>query len=92
MTDAFRGSSLRRSESLPVFNGSNEGLYHFGLVIITIELDELLQPGVIASVVKRRLGRIFGISTQVAKVLHQHERAIELGVGQVLVLRYQSHR
>src|SRR5437588_771549 len=66
-----------RTEALSVFGRVDEGLDHFGLSEVTVEVIELVQPEVVAGEVQSRLRRIVRIPSQVTEVLHQHEGAVE---------------
>ena len=61
---------------MPVLSGSDEGLYHLGSNEVPVELVQLVQPKLVAGVV--RVLRIVWVAAQVTEELHQHERASEL--------------
>ena len=63
------------TEALAILSGSNEGLDHFGADEVAVELIQLCQPEIIASVVG--VLWIVGIAAQVTDELHQYKRAIE---------------
>jgi len=69
---------------LRAFGRRNERFDHFGGVVIAVELIQLIQPEFVAGVI--RIGQIVRITTQVTEEPHQHERAVELGAGQILIL------
>jgi hypothetical protein len=52
-------------ESLPVFSGNNEGLDHFCLLKVSVELVQLVQPVGLAIRIRN--------APQITKVFHQHE-------------------
>src|SRR5206468_9393148 len=72
-----------RPKALSVFRRGDECLDHFGLLVIAVELIQLLQPEIVASVVAVR--RIVWVAVQVSEVLHQHKRAVELSRVKVLM-------
>src|SRR5215207_6134812 len=51
-----------------------------------VELVQLVEPELPAAVAEPRLGRVVGIPSQVAEVLHQDEGAVPLARPQVCVL------
>jgi hypothetical protein len=88
--------SLRRTESFPIFGGSNKGFYHISLlyshqniVAWLSEVVQLGQPEVVTRVVSVR--QVIRVSAQVTKELHQEKRFIEFGVDQILMLGNLAH-
>src|SRR5688572_14018394 len=79
-----------RSKASLEFTGGNEGLDHLGVYKIAIELIELAEPEVVARKVQTSLRRIIGVAPQVAEVLHQHKRPVELPVGEDRVFRNRT--
>src|SRR5260370_5522026 len=73
-------------KSLPILTRGNERLYHLGLLIVAVELIQLLQPEVVACRVRIRI--IVRIAPQITKVIHKHERPIDLLLNQDRVLGY----
>src|SRR5207249_9560498 len=81
--------SLRAKPSLILIR-SDEGLDHFGMREVAVEGVQLVEPEVIA--VEVRVGGVVGIAAQITEVLHQHEGAVELLLGQRPVFGYVSQR
>ena len=61
------------TEPLTVFAGGDERFNHFGVDEVAVELIQLIQPEVVALIVEGLFGRIVRVSSEVTKVLHQHE-------------------
>src|SRR5207249_876051 len=70
--------------TLSIFRRRNKGLDHLGGDEVAVELIQLRQPEVEAGVVS--VGSVTRVAAQVSEVLHQYERAVELGVVEVLIL------
>src|SRR5207244_10323588 len=77
-------------EPAAIFTGFDKRFYHFGVDETAIELVQFCQPEVVAGIVERRFGGVIRIASQVSKVLHQHEGAIEFLLLQRGVLSYIS--
>ncbi len=77
-----RHQSSSRSEALNVLSGSNKRLDHLGVDEVAVELVELAQPEVVASEVSVRSS--VRVAPQVAEVLHQHKRLVELPLSEQL--------
>jgi len=76
---------ISRSKALSILARHDECFDHLRVSIIAVELVQLRQPEIITRIV--RVGRVIRISSQVAKVLHQHKRSVELLLIQGRVLR-----
>src|ERR1700754_2381537 len=74
-------------EPLAIFDRSDERLHHLSFHKVSLEQVQLLQPKIKAGIISGSLGRIVGIATEVAKILHQHKRAIEFCVVEISMLR-----
>src|SRR5205807_6716140 len=66
-------------KSLIVFRCGDERLDHLGIDEVAIELVELVEPELIAGVIRSGFRRVVGVTAEITEVLHQHERAIEFG-------------
>src|SRR6266446_7213373 len=73
-----------------IFARAYERLDHFGLLKVSVELIQLLQPKVVTGIV--RVLSFVRIAAQVSKVFHQHEGAIEFRVVEFLILGDLSQR
>jgi hypothetical protein len=60
---------------MPVFVRRDEGLHHFRVLEVSVELVQLGQPKVVAGIVMVR--SVVGISLEITKLLHQDKRAVE---------------
>ena len=74
-----------RPKPLSVLDGDDEGLDHFGLDKVSVELVELVKPEVIPGEVGVWPG--IDVAPQVTVVLHQHERLVFLAASELRVLR-----
>ncbi len=81
----FLSAWLRRAESLPVLARRDERFYSIGVLEVAAELIQFRQLEVIARIVRVR--RVVRVSPQIAEVLHQDKRPIELSAVQVQMLR-----
>src|SRR5207244_8076597 len=79
-----------RPKPLPIFSRSNERLNHLSSNEVAVELIQLVQPKLIACVV--RVLWIVRVAAQVTEELHQHERAVELLARQSRVLSHVTQR
>ena len=68
---------ISRAKALAIFAGREEGLDHFGVYIVPVELIQFGQPEVVALVIKRWFWWVVRISLQITEVLHEHESFIE---------------
>src|SRR5438105_14657978 len=67
------------AKPLSILVRGNERLDHFGSDEVAIKEIQLVQPKIVTRVIS--VLRIVWIATEIAKVLHQHKRAVEfLGV------------
>ena len=80
------------SKSGSVFRAIKKSFHHLSINKVTVELIELCQPEIEASVIC--VLRIIGIASQVTVVLHQHKRAVEFRLLEILIIsnRPQSLR
>lgn len=76
------------AKALAILTRSNEGLDHFGLLVVAVELIELREPEAVA--VKICVRRVVWIPPQVAEILHQHERPVELRADEIHVLGHRA--
>src|SRR5437868_10001204 len=74
-------SASSRSEPTTILSGINERLYHLGVGEAAIELIKLIQPEVIAGVIKIR--SVIRVAAQVTDELHQYEGAVEFGIDEI---------
>src|SRR5712672_1874625 len=72
---SYRNPALSREPSA-ILGRQHERLHHFGVEIVAAKSVKLAEPEVVTVEILIR-GRI-RIAAEVTKVLHQHERAIEL--------------
>src|SRR5437588_9983660 len=79
-----------RPEALAVFGRRDECSDHLGLLEVAAELVELTQPELVSRVA--RIGRVGRVASQVAEVLHQHERRAEFGRAQRVRVRDRAQR
>src|SRR5215813_6425690 len=79
-------SSQESSRSKPssILDRRQKGLHHLGLVEITVEPVQFVQPEVVP--VEVPVGRVIRISSQVTEILHQDKRAVEFLLHERLVL------
>src|SRR5437667_525440 len=79
---------LSRSKTLSVFHRVNERFHHLSIYKITIELIQLRQPEIVASII--RIRRVVRVPAQITKELHQYKRAVEFLSVERGVLGYAS--
>jgi len=68
---------VSRPKALSIFAGREEGLDHFRVDIVPVELIEFVQPEVVALIIKRWFRWVVRISLQITEVLHQHESFVD---------------
>src|SRR5207237_10743301 len=83
-----RNSTLR--ETPAIFVRDEEGAHHLRLDEVAVEVVEFFQPEIVT--VEAVIRRIVRVTAQVAEVLHQDERAVELLFYECLVLSHPSQR
>src|SRR6266581_7017313 len=76
-----RGSPSSLSEAATILSGTNEGLDHFGVHEVAIELIKLIQPEIITCVI--RIRSVVRVAAQVTDELHQYEGAVELSIDEI---------